>query len=466
MSVVQAQKGPPVSAVVFAARTVLILILALGVRTVLSGTSADGESQTRMAQLKAIISALHDGDLDEREEAAAALEELADAGLSEAECLLALEEAARPFPPRRNERDDGAASLIRAAGSNPKPSYIDVIRKHYADYSDAAKPDALGLLSCIKDRRATQAFMEIVKRYARDGGVPDLITSGLEEMPHDADVLFPELLDYADIKALEWDIYSLCLHYAQAGLITGKSVEVCAEHVLTGYRAYAPDLLAAQKAEGGDWMWEDAYLEMRGPAELLLDIMGYMKTPEIEKALREALSLRDPRLKYFAISSLLRHGQAVDGADVADVARWPEMRNHLYDRLQAVGKSSLFPEQFRTQKAFAESEMVEWLTYPTELGRAPDKIELMRVFPVDTETEDGVIEYYVFRFRTQPPHWAADEGWMAGIVGPYLQKDKPSTTTYGFTFSNFEPWEGKSAEQHLLDILDTLGQWKEQHGTE
>lgn len=451
--------------------TRLILIVAFAYAafssgTACSGTAVDDEDDTTVLRLKTIVSELREGSADEREEAAAALGELAKEGLSEAECLFALQEAAQPFPPRRREWDDSAADLIRAAGSNPKPSYIDVIRKHYADYGEAAGPDALALLSCIRDRRAAQAYMEILKRYAREGGVPHLVTAGWQGMPRDADVLFPELLEYADIKELEWDICDLCLHYVQEGLITAEILEACAEHVFASYSAYAPDLFDAQKAEGDDWMWEESYLEMRNPAELLLDIMGYMQTPKIGKALREALAYKDPRLKCFAISSVLRHGRAVGSADVADVARWPEMRNHLYERLEALGKSSLFPEEFRTQEAFAESHMVEWLVYPTELGRAPDEIELMAVFAVDTETEDGAIEYYVFRFRTHPPHWAADKGWLAGIAGPYLQKDKPSTRSYGCTFSKFEPWDSKTAEEHLDSILETLEEWREHHGTE
>jgi hypothetical protein len=35
------------------------------------------------------------------------------------------------------------------------------------------------------------------------------------------------------------------------------------------------------------------------------------------------------------------------------------------------------------QEAFAESDMVNWLTYPTELGHVPDKIELMQVLTID-----------------------------------------------------------------------------------
>jgi hypothetical protein len=126
-----------------------------------------------------------------------------------------------------------------------------------------------------------------------------------------------------------------------------------------------------------------------------------------------------------------------------------------------LGKLPLFPEEFRTQAALAESNMVNWLMFPTELGRAPDEIELMHVATMDTE--DGLVDYYVFRFRTLELHWGAKDGWMAGVSGPFLQKDAPSTVAYGDTFSRFDPWDSKKPEEHLEAILGNLDEWEEAH---
>jgi hypothetical protein len=184
----------------------------------------------------------------------------------------------------------------------------------------------------------------------------------------------------------------------------------------------------------------------------------------VKNLLRSALSFTDPRLKYFAVIGLLRQSEAVEQEYLRDIAASPEMRNWFYDQLARMGKENLFPEEFKTQEALAESNMVNWLTYPTELGRAPDEIELMHVGAFDTETEDGLIDYFVFRFRTFEPHWAAKDGWMAGISGPFLRKDSPSTKSYGGTFSRFDPWESKSAEEHLGDIQETIARSHEYWG--
>ncbi len=82
----------------------------------------------------------------------------------------------------------------------------------------------------------------------------------------------------------------------------------------------------------------------------------------------------------------------------------------------------------------AEGDLVRWLTYPTELGRVPDKIEFLEIKP----QSDGGVMYY-FKFMTEPPHWAADDGWMLGWAGPFA-RGKLETHGTG-TFSEFEKFE-------------------------
>lgn len=210
-------------------------------------------------------------------------------------------------------------------------------------------------------------------------------------------------------------------------------------------------------------MWEEAYGESRNDAALLLDLLGHFPGGRVEKQLQEALEYQDPRLKHFAIISLLRHGKPVDKKHVEDVARHAEMRNWLYSALEKLGKTALFPEKYRTQKSFAEADMVNWLVYPTELNRVPDEIELMKVVTIDTGLPDGIYDYYLFRFRTKKPHWSAKDGWMAGVSGPYLRKDQPTTQALGETFSSFEKWDAKSPSEHVGDTRELMKRWREYH---
>jgi hypothetical protein len=73
----------------------------------------------------------------------------------------------------------------------------------------------------------------------------------------------------------------------------------------------------------------------------------------------------------------------------------------------------------------------------------------------------GIYDYYLFRFRTKEPHWAAKDGWIAGVSGPYLRKDEPTTEPLGGTFSTFTKWDAKTPEEHVGDIRELMKRWRE-----
>jgi hypothetical protein len=208
-----------------------------------------------------------------------------------------------------------------------------------------------------------------------------------------------------------------------------------------------------------DWRWDDEYLETRSLAGLVTDVLGHTQTSRADEYLAEALSYRDPRIKAFAVIGLLRHGKAVEAADILAIASDAENRNMFYRGLKEIKRESLFPPNYRNQASFAESDMVGWLTYPTELGRAPDEIELMAIVP--GKSSDGPTNYYLFRFRTREPHWSAKDGWMAGVSGPFLTADEPTTESNGDTFSSFTPWDSKTPAEHVASVTESLDKSRE-----
>jgi hypothetical protein len=198
---------------------------------------------------------------------------------------------------------------------------------------------------------------------------------------------------------------------------------------------------------GQQWMWAEEYSDKRSAAAILLDVMGYCRSLEIRRTLLQTVQLRDPRLKHFAVISLLRHGQKIPTSQIDAVASSDEMRVWLYDQLEEQGKLHLFPPRFANQKSLAQSDMVQWLTFPSELGRVPDEIQLMKVVPAKSNA-GKIVDYYVFRFRmkTDP------DGWLAGIAGPYPH-DKSLVVSGEHTFSQFEKWDSRTPEGHVKSRL-------------
>jgi len=415
-------------------------------------------------RLDDLLEQLHSPHLRVRERAVRRVRRLGRHGFTPERGLLVLKASSLPYPPRRDPSDDTAVDLIRATLQVPYPEYLSPIVDRYPHWQRRAKAEALALLMRIEDRRAAEAVVEIVRRHARDGHVPRLPLGLYASHPQHADVFFPELLTYLDVPKLAFSIAALALMFATAHQLEPGLLVPSADRLLVLYRRRRNQLVPAQQPVGSAWMWEPTYHRRRWQAGALLDLLGHVPTPDVEAELRRALDdYSDPRLRLYAVLSLLRHDQEVDPAEVANVAENAEARKFLFDGLQKLERFHLYPQELRTQAVLAESDLVNWLIHPTELGRSPDAIELMQVVPFDTETDAGWADYYLFRFRTDPPHWAARYGWIAGVAGPFLRKDAPTIQALGDTFSAFTPWDRKSPGEHVEDVRELMKTWRERH---
>jgi len=414
-------------------------------------------SSQKEATMKEVITLLQSPDIQERCNALDKLKEIKEKGLTVKAGQIALESAVKEFPPLEPDYYDTSKELVSAAVENPHTDYIPIISKNYSKYNSRSKAEALRLLTVLGTNDAIITFMNLLDKYGRTDVIPKLPVGSLIEKPKLGELIFPDILKLIDIEQYEWDILECTLAYVQNKAIDSDTLSKCKDAILKKYLQYKDDVFNAQQ-NGRSWIWFEEYQSKREILGILLDIMGYFSSYDVNSELREALSLKDERLQMFALISLLRLGGEINNEIIKKVAKTAENRIILYDELCKLGKKSLFPEQFRTQVFFAESNMVNWLIYPTELGREPDEIELMEVIPQDPKDGYGIREYYIFRFRTMPPHWAAEDGWMAGISGPYLRKEIPTTKSYGYTFSCFEPWESKTPKEHLKEIQEVINQ--------
>jgi hypothetical protein len=290
------------------------------------------------------------------------------AALTTDEGLRALRAASQGFPFDRPDPDELAEYLVDVAAKRPRPEYIPVVVSSFEKLGDKAKWWALVILAQLEDRLAAEAYMEILRAHAGAGRVPRLVIGPLERKPRHADVFFPELFHHAQAPALAADVYGLCLAYCRANLLPAETLEPHTGQVLATYRGLEERLRPAQRPDGVAWMWEETYSGKRFESGLLLDLLGYFPSGRTEAELRRALEFRDPRLRYFAIASLLRQGEPVDPETIAGTYAHPEVRMWLHDELQGRGMSSVVPERYRTQAALAESDMVQWLTYPTDMS--------------------------------------------------------------------------------------------------
>jgi hypothetical protein len=148
-------------------------------------------------------------------------------------------------------------------------------------------------------------------------------------------------------------------------------------------------------------------------------------------------------------------GEMPDADAIFQLASNPQTRNAFYLALKEAGKAEFFPPEFLNRQAFAESNLVDWLSHPNELKSPPDEIQLVKLVTLPTD-EVGEVEWYLFKYRTRPPHWAAGKGWMAGVAGPYPKNADPTLVVDApGTFSEMEPIGSKSAEEHVRALHES-----------
>jgi len=150
----------------------------------------------------------------------------------------------------------------------------------------------------------------------------------------------------------------------------------------------------------------------------------------------------------------IREGGLPDKSEIEAFARSSRTRNILLHSLRELDSEDLFPEKYLTVPSIAESDMVYWLMHPNELDSAPD--EIVPVYESTVIIDGKENQFFVFKFRTLGDHWAAKDGWMAGVAGPYLKGGKPEPFARN-VFSSFESYDLRSPEEHLDAGLGQFG---------
>lgn len=228
-------------------------------------------------------------------------------------------------------------------------------------------------------------------------------------------------------------MYPGILHYrGQLSKLTESAKAKLSEHIHGEIRR----ILALQEVSG----------EAADALELLADVCKLFPCPDTPSLLLSILELNRNRISYYAAESLLALGNDVPRQAIDALAHDLIHANLIHGTLVQWGKASLFPRELATEEYLAKSDLVHWLTYPTELGQAPDEIayigKITYLFKKDV--------YHVFKFRSCSETLGDDlrNKWLIGWSG-----------SDGGTFSNFDEFEKfdlGSTEKTLKNIKKKL----------
>lgn len=177
--------------------------------------------------------------------------------------------------------------------------------------------------------------------------------------------------------------------------------------------------------------------------EVACDVARYFINDTIIALLNDVLKLEKNNISYYAIATLLNSNQTVPSNIIVSLANDIVYADMTYALLKQHGLTSLFPAELSNPEYLAKSDLVHWLTYPTELGKQPDQIEYLGKVKKKEE-------YYIFRYISDSDNLGDDRKgqWLIGW-----------SNDEGGTFSNFDlysDFEQKTIEKTLKNIKKRL----------
>lgn len=395
------------------------------------------------ARLLEIIEMLRSRDKVVRKQAAIRLKALAENGLTAGECQLAFKAATEDWG--HLKKIDMSRVLVVAAILSPQFPSPAIIAEFAPRFSAAALYDGIEFLTSQHSATSAAAYLSIVEQHLSLALEADVPVAGFAASAQAVEVLFPRLFNYTQYPQFKRRIHELALAACEKGTFPQAALTKLALSALETFRPLRARMRPMERSGDDDWIWVEEYTDYRWQAALLLDLMGYLPGTEIVAELQAALESADPQVKCFGAVGLLRHGQDVPVTALESVAASAEMRNWFHFALTSLGRTEFFPPRFATHEAFAQSNMVSWLAFPTELARTPHEIELMATFPGATSDQ----RYYLFRFRTHEY-----DGWMAGLSGPFSVGASPAPAEGKATWSSFTAWDKKTPREHFAELTE------------
>ena len=176
----------------------------------------------------------------------------------------------------------------------------------------------------------------------------------------------------------------------------------------------------------------ERYLNLSAPdedalnaLELAADTAGYFRSDKVIELLTRASTVHSGSICFYAVNSLNKLGAPIPKESLLKLAADPVYANLTYQALKHSGRVSLFPSEYSSPEYLAKSDLIQWLTYPTELGTVPDEIEYIGEVKYLFRKE----VYYVFKYRSDSAALDAQHRgkWLIG----WSSED-------GGTFSNFD----------------------------
>jgi hypothetical protein len=347
------------------------------------------------------------------------------------------------------------------------PGYISAVEQMYDSLKGFTHSAVIRQLMDLDSEVGCLAVVRLLSRPCSktvDLHAPLFIP--LRDVPEHGLCMFPGLFELIPHLDNRESIYDVTLAYLQAGTLDlgrhGAFHDLCLERMVWILDDVSRRSADAQMDREALDEYERAYVELEKLLRLGRHWNSRLSAELLHNAVIHESLFRDlpgfdgwmnivgrpdpMRLRLVAAASLLARNGNVDSALLERLAADRTLRWRLWQELDEVNRLDVFPAKFRTQRALAEAEMVQWLEYPTEMAGPPEEIKfLMSVdYPASVKSKA-----FFFKFR----HPEFEEGqWLVGMAGPYPVAGPPRMGG-SKTFSVFETLASKSLVDHVARYL-------------
>jgi hypothetical protein len=157
---------------------------------------------------------------------------------------------------------------------------------------------------------------------------------------------------------------------------------------------------------------------------VLLAVAGFVayRLNSVHQAGRVQLQRRFKRIQ--SLYDKITNEEPLTRADVLPYAKNILTREATFNLLKDRNMTELFPPEFYSHEQAGASYLANWLELPSELDACPDEIQYVKRVVIQDQDQSPTY-YEVFKYRINPPHPSADNGWMIGIAGPCYEPADP-----------------------------------------
>lgn len=304
----------------------------------------------------------------------------------------------------------GAAGLLFEAVRDLKDeTTIELVKQRWTDLpadKEDLRYELLRLVAAQKTNASASLMRDLLLKHIPRAGESFQLFNDLSDSLKLVAPLLPDLLPLLKDSIAKDDIVMIVHKLLDSNLVDIALLNKYKKE-LYGIAAYGMKHL--KKNSDDRWYGYDD----------LIKVLVKLKDPVAFQWVRKMLVQPDIDVKHTAAIALLKSGQPVEAAEWLKLAADNGIREVLYEELEELKKTALFPRQYYTEKAFAESDLytyanddndVKKITYIGE-RTAMYKGERKRfyLFIVDLSYEDEKVIHL-------------------GIAGPFgLKPGKPVT---------------------------------------